>query len=657
VNTRKIPVIQRKFSPKERATVVKMTQPFDGCAFSLLSPLSPGMTDLQLRYSNLIEHIVQNSLNGVIRSRAQVYSLIVDELEPTTESVFSDCLGSHIDQIEQQIQIPDPHTQAHANRTRRTLQTIELEWQRYQQLISTQDSVANAIFRITSADPRDRLTILVEAISPQQAYSLPIPHLEQLARGLANAPCQGETRSTLQQYASGIEQGIRSWKAIDRHLVSWLYSPQPADQDANPAKSPWGLWAMQPIGELPQHLFQALHRKAPLDNWASQSDRFSLTNWVELLLVLQRAQQGLIRWANQQPYEDQSSQQLLSALYLGFASTWVQLSQGLAHCVSLNHQNRTQFSAGAMAIGLQFLRQFTQHPQFPLYGNANHTPHNKSLCDALRYLSTPLNQPEARQEKARILTVVGSLVVLSGKCTEAEKLHQQALELAQATEDAVCSVANLNHLSRIATMQSQCSLAIAQAQRALILARQVGDAQGEANALMNLGAASAHQAQLMESPVRGYEAAMGYLTEAIGKAQSLGDHRCEGICANALANLCIHIGHPAEGLRWLQTGFQATSTCGDLYLQARHFTSMAEACQQVAHPGDAIFAACLGLYYFDRINWREWRQPAALLTQLKSRLGARFDQLLSQELAEIVRQIGSDGFAQITRRLEEYGQT
>jgi hypothetical protein len=226
--------------------VVKMTQPFDGCAFSLLSPLSPGMTDLQLRYSNLIEHIVQNSLNGVIRSRAQVYSLIVDELEPTTESVFSDCLGSHIDQIEQQIQIPDPHTQAHANRTRRTLQTIELEWQRYQQLISTQDSVANAIFRITSADPRDRLTILVEAISPQQAYSLPIPHLEQLARGLANAPCQGETRSTLQQYASGIEQGIRSWKAIDRHLVSWLYSPQPAGQDANPAKSPWGLWAMQP---------------------------------------------------------------------------------------------------------------------------------------------------------------------------------------------------------------------------------------------------------------------------------------------------------------------------------------------------------------------------------------------------------------------------
>jgi tetratricopeptide (TPR) repeat protein len=614
------------------------------------------MTDLQARYRSLIETIVQNSLNGSIRSGAQVYSLIADELEPTTEAIFSDCLGSHIRQIEQQRAIPDPRTQAQANRTRRTLQTIEVEWQRYQDRISAQDSVANTLFRITTAEPSERLAVLAEAISRPSPHSLPIPHLEQLAQGLVNAPCNRDTRYTLQQYAKGIEQGISDWKAIDRHLVSWLYAPNRPDQAANAAKSPWGLWAAQPIGPLPAQLFKALHHQVPLDNWASHCDQFSLSHWIELVLLLQRAQHGLIRWANQQPYEDQSSQQLLSALYLGFASTWVQLGQGLARCVSLNRQNREQFSQVAHTIGLQFLRQFTQHPQFPLYGNANHTPNNKSLCDALRYLSEPLNQPEARQEKARILTVVGSLVVLSGKCAEAEKLHQQALELAQTTEDHWCSVANLNHLSRIATMQSQCSVAIEQAQRALILARQVGDAQGEANALMNLGAASAHQAQLMESPVQGYEAAMAYLTDAIDKAQALGDQRCEGICANALANLCIDIGHPAEGLRWLQTGFQATSTCGDLYLQARHFTSMAEACQQVSHPGDAIFAACLGLYYFDRINWREWRQPAALLTQLKSRLGQRFDQLLSQELAEIVRQIGADGFAQITRRLEEYGQ-
>jgi tetratricopeptide (TPR) repeat protein len=614
------------------------------------------MTDIQARYSNLIERIVQNSLSGDIRSGEQVYSLIVDELEPTTEAVFSDCLGSQIDRTEQQAQIADTRTQALANRTRRTLQTIEVAWQRYQQEISAQDSVANAIFRITRAAPTDRLASLVASLTPQQPHSLPLPHLEQLARSLASAPCEGDTRSTLQQYATGIEQGVRSWKAIDRHLVSWLYSPHRIGEDTSKAKSPWGLWATQPIGPLPQQLFQALHRQVSLEDWASRGDRFSLSDWVELVLVLQRAQHGLIRWADQQQAAaEPSAQQLLSALYLGFASTWVQLGQGIARCTNLNSQTREQFSQVALTIGLQFLRQFTQHPQFPLYGNAHHTPDNKSLCDALRYLSQPLNQPEARQEKARILTVVGSLVVLSGKCAEAEKLHQQALELAQATDDAVCSVANLNHLSRIATMQSQCSVAIDHAQHALILARQVGDAQGEANALMNLGAASASQAQLMESPVSGYADAMEHLTAAIDKAQVLGDQRCEGICANALANLCIHIGHPAEGLRWLQTGFKATSTCGDLYLQARHFTCMAEACQQVAHPGDAIFAACLGLYYFDRINWREWRQPAALLTQLKQRLGQRFDQLLSQELAEIVRQIGADGFAQITRRLEEYG--
>ncbi|MBE9032135.1 tetratricopeptide repeat protein [filamentous cyanobacterium LEGE 11480] len=613
------------------------------------------MTDLRERYSSLIETIVQSGLNGTVQSRSQVYDLIANEFEPATEAIFSDCLGQRINQTENQVAIPDALTQVRANRALRTLQTIQLEWQRYQAAVSAKDLVANTIFQITTAAPHDRLSILVDTLSPKQSQSMALPLLEQLARGLANVPCEPSTQNILQQYATGIEQGLNSWKAIDRHLVSWLYTPQQQSQ-SNAAKSPWRLWSMQPIGELPKQLFTALHHKTPLENWAADRHDFSLANWIETVLVLQRAQQGLIRWANQQPYNDQASKQLLSSLYLGFASTWVQLGQGLDRCVSLNSQNRRQFSHIALRLGLQFLQQFTQHPKFPLYGNAQHTPQNKSLCDALRYLSQPLNQLNAQAEKARILTVVGSLVVLSGKCADAEKLHQQALELAQATEDAICSIANLNHLSRIAAMQSQCSVAIEYAQRALITARQIGDAQGEANALMNLGTASARQAQLMEAPVREYEAAMDYLTEAIEKAQALGDEHCEGLCANALANLCINIGHPGEGLRWLQTGFKATTTCGDLYLQARHFTSMAEACKQVSHPGDAIYAACLGLYYFDQINWREWRQPAAVLTQLKQRLGQRFDQLLSQELAEIIRQIGAEGFAQITRRLEEYGQ-
>lgn len=611
------------------------------------------MNHLQARYSQLIASIVQRGLQGDKQSREQVYQLIRSELEPATEAIFSSCLSHSIKRIEQQVQAPDTLTQVRANRARRTLQTIQLEWQRYQQAVSANDRLAHALFRITNAAPTDRLAILINLLNPVHDQAMAMPLLEQLASGLALA----EQQTELSEYATGIQQGVRSWRAIERHLVSWIYAPAPpATNPSNKAKSPWRLWAMQPIGELPQELFQILDAQTSVEQWATRCPHFHLSSWIELVLVLQRAQHGLIRWANQQPYATDDAQKLLSSLYLGFASTWVQIGQGLDRAATLNSQNRQQFAALSRQIGLQFLRQYTQHPQFPLYGNANHTPQNKRLCDALRYLSQPLNQTEAAQEKARILTVVGSLVLLSGKCAEAEKLHQQALELAQSQQDTVCSIANLNHLSRVATMQSQCSVAIDRAQRALILARQAGDAQGEANALMNLGAAAAHQAQLIDAPVQGYEAAMEYLTEAIEKAQDLGDQHCEGLCANALANICISLNHPGEALRWLQTGFKATKTSGDLYLQAKHFTSMAEACRQVSHPGDAIYAACLGLYYFDQINWRDWRRPAALLTQLKQRLGQRFDQLLAKELRPIVEQIGADGFSQITRRLEEYSQ-
>ncbi|MFM2428914.1 MAG: hypothetical protein RLZZ511_127 [Cyanobacteriota bacterium] len=614
------------------------------------------MSHLQSRYDHLIDNLVQTGLRGTLRSGDHIYSRIADELEPTTEALFNQCLDQRLRQIETQLQESgrDGRAQAQAQRQLQTLQTIQREWQRYQREINSQDIVAHTLFQLSNADAAEQMALLTSSLSPKASNALPLPHLEQLARNLASAPCQPDNRDRFRQYAKGIEQGIQSWKNIDRYLVSWLYQPRSPGQAAHQAKSPWALWSIQAIGPLTQQLFDILHRQESVEAWISTSDQINLSNWLELILVLQRAQQGLLRWAHQQPYNEPAAQQLISALYLGFASTWVQLGQGLGRCASLNSQTRAPLSQSAVTIGRQMLQTFTQHPQFPLYGNAQHTPENKTLCNALRYLSPTLNHPEAQTEKARILTLVGSLVILSGKCQEAEKLHQQALDLAQSQDDTVCMVANLNHLSRIATMQSQCSIAIEQAQRALILARQVGDVQGEANALTHLGAASAHQAQLMEAPIKGYETAMEYLMSGIDKAQDIGDQRCEGICANALANLCIQIGHPAEGLKWLQTGFQASNTCGDLYLQARHFTSMAQACQQVAHPGDAIYAACLGLYYFDQINWRDWRQPAALLTQLKQRLGDRFDQLLSQELAEIIRQIGSDGFAQITRRLEEY---
>ncbi len=615
------------------------------------------MADLQARYENLIKRIVQSSLNGETPSRDQVYALINRELEPQTDAIFSACLNHWLVYPAMHIEAPDFPPNRHLDFTLQTLKTIHREWRRYQQAMRNQDIVVKTIFQIAHAEPYEQLAILIPIIRPNHDGKLSLSLLEQLAQGLASSPCDGSTQRVLQEYARGIQQGLQSWKAIESHLVSWLYNkPSAADQAATSANSPWQLWSKQAIRPLLKSLFEALHAQASLESWVVNCTDFTLSDWVELVLVLQTAQLNLLRWANQQPYEATAKQQLLNSLDLGFASTWAQLGRGIKRCHSLNHLNCEQFSQVALQLSLQFLSKFTQQSKFSLYPNISQ-PTKPQLYQSLRYLSKALQPLDAQPAQGRVLMVMGNFVLVYGKYAEAEKLYRQALKIAQATSDTTGIIANLNHLSRIATIQDKYAMAITHAQRALIFARQVGDPQGEANALMNLGTASVQKAQLMSAPIEHHATAMMYLSEAIAKARQLGDQQCEGICANAIANICLHINHPAEALNWLQTGCKATHTGGDFYLRAHYFTNMATACQQMDHPRDAIYAACVGLYYFDQINCRNWRQPAALLHQLKQRLENRFDQLLAQELTAIVQQIGAQGFAQIKHRLGQFEQT
>lgn len=615
------------------------------------------MADLQVRYEALIKRIVQSSLNGEIPSREQVYALINQELEPQTDAIFSACLNHWLVHPAMHLETADFPPDRHLDLTLQTLKIIHREWRRYQQAMRNQDIVVKTIFQIAQADPRDQLAILMPVIRPNQEGKLPLSLLEQLAQNLASSPCDGPTQRILQEYACGIQQGLRSWKAIAAHLVSWLYNqPFAADQAVTPPNSPWQLWSRQPISPYLKSLFEALHEQISLENWAAHSADLPPSKWVELVLVLQAAQLNLLRWANQQSYEATAKQQLLNSLNLGFASTWAQLGRGIKRNPNLDHLNREPFSQVALKISLQFLSQFTQQSKFSLYPNIRQ-PTQPQLYRSLRYLSQALQPLDAQPAQGRVLMTIGNCVLLYGKYAEAEKFYRQALKIAQTTADTTCVIANLNHLSRIATIQNKYAMAITHAQRALIFARQVGDAQGEANALMNLGTASVQKAQLMEAPIESHATAMVYLSEAIAKARQLGDHQCEGICANAIANICLHINHPVEALNWLQTGCKATHTGGDFYLRADYFTNMATACQQMGHPRDAIYAACVGLYYFDQINCRNWRQPAALLHQLKQKLESRFDQLLAQELAAIVQQIGAQGFTQIKQRLGQFEQT
>jgi tetratricopeptide (TPR) repeat protein len=620
------------------------------------------MTDLRDRYCTLIDDLVQRALQGPIVAdewaNEWVYTALVEELEPDTLDLFEHCLDDQFLIVEQRTVASQLSVRTQAASVLAALTLIQTAWQRYQQALRSKATIAQAMHRITSAEPSERLTAFVSTIDPNQAQALDPDQLQQLAIALRLAMGDSDSREALQQFATGILQGLRSWQAIVPHLVTWLESPVPTTARADPMaalpRSPWRLWAAQAIGPLPQAVFTVLDHQQSLADWAADCQAMDLPNWVELVVVFQRVQQGLLTWANQQPYADQPASRLMTSLYLGFAGTWTQFSSGLARSTYLNTYHREQFSQSAMQVGWQFLHQFAQSQHFPLYGNPIVLLGEQNFRNAMQYLNQPLDATDAPADKARILALVGASLRVAGQLQQALAVHHSALDMAQQSGDQRCVIAHLNYLSRLALRQQERDRAIAQSQRALILARQIGDVMGEANALANLGAAEASQQAQCLAPHPAYATALSYLMQAAEKAKTLEDHPSEALCATSLAQVCLMLGHPGEALNWIQTGLQRSAVCGDVYLQALNFATMAQACYDLQHPADAIYAACLALYHFDQLHCPEWRQPAALLTQMQGRLGNRFEELLQNELGEIIHQIGVDGFAQIPELLERY---
>jgi tetratricopeptide (TPR) repeat protein len=615
------------------------------------------MTDLHDRYSHLIQTIVQQSLAGQIGDANEnyIYDRLADELEPDTAALFEHCLDDQVLIATQQLVAGGAGS--YASQRLQVLKLIQTEWQRYQQAWAAQTAVAQAMHRISSASQRDRLTAFATTIDPNPGpdLALTIEQLQQLATTFRLMVGQGDR----QEFATGISQGLESWSAITPHLTSWL---EPGAGKTAPS-SPWELWAAQPIGPLPKAVFQVLQHQKSLADWAADCGEINLTNWIDLIVVLQRIQRELLDWANQQPYEATPARQLITSLYLGFTGTWAQIASGVGRSVYLNGQNREQFSRSATQVGWQFLRQFAQSQHFPFYGNPLTLLGEQNLQHVTHYLNQPPIGVEPYPEKARILHLMAISLQVAGHYSQSIALHQTGLAIAQQFEDLPCTIAHLNHLSRLAILANsrspsqnpdQWERAIAHSERALILSRQVGDAAGEANALANLGAATAHQQLAIPSKIAAYESPMAYLMQAVDKAKALTDQPSHALCATSLGQICLRVGHPAQALLWIQTGLELSALCGDSYLQSRNFAAMAQACDELQHPSDAIYAACLALHHFDRLNCPEWRQTAALLSQMQGRLGDRFEELLQNELGEIIRQIGVEGFAQIPELIERY---
>ena len=608
------------------------------------------------RYLELIDQIVQLTLKGNIRSKEQVYQMLLQEAEPGTGEDFEQCLRDRFATTQQQVDDPiNEAKQAKATRSLRALQTIRGEWDRWQTQNRSREAIVTALHQITQADSAQRLLAFLKFTDPNHPQRLAPDQLKQLAAMLRQPISDPAIQEEMRQLAEGISCGLESWQHLQDHLVSWIYDPDRLGFGGSLGQNnPWATWAKQSIGAVPKSLFQALYEQQSGSDWAESQTEVTLASWVELAIVLQAIEHGLVNWAENLIYNSKTGAKLSIEIFLTFGVIWSQLANGFSRSTSLNSLNRDRYTEAASRITLQGLRVFSQRDYFPLYGTVFASFTGGYFRDAMSYLSEPLKHAEGTQEKARILTLLASSQRARGPLNLAKEMHSTAREIANEAGDRPCEIANLNHLSRIGVIEKAYAEAISYSQRALILSRQSGDRMGEANALANLGYGEVFQAQQLESAPEVYETAIAYLEQGLELSERLGDGQSRALCYTSLGNAYVTLGEPQKALKFLESGIQASEFSGDLYIQAINLAHFAEAFYQLEDFSKAVLSASLAMYKLEQMGSNDWRQTAGLLTILQGRLGDSFQSVLEGQRSSILKAIGVDGYDYLPELLERY---
>ncbi|WP_293342984.1 tetratricopeptide repeat protein [Microcoleus sp. CAWBG58] len=620
----------------------------------------PEPTSLRDRYLALIDKIVEITLKGQIRSKEQVYQMLVQDIGTGTGEIFERCFGERLDATDNLLRNEkDEIKQAKANRSLRALKTIQGEWERWQKDNRVDREIAASIQQILTAESNGRLLAILQIIDPNKEHPLTLDQLQQLSKSVHQQMLQTtnpETERDLQQITAGIAKGLESWQRLEPELVGWIYQPQQLGFAGSPEQNgPWAFWAKKVNSAFVNALLQTIARGDSIVEFAAKQSNVELGTLLELAIILQCLQRALVTWFDKQVYDSKVSTKASISTYITFSVIWSQLASGFNNST----KSGEQLANACFQVTLQILRTFSQREYFPLYGGIFASFDGKALRHTLDYLDEPLRRVEGTQAKARILTLLGYSMQAAGAYERSILLHKQSLEIARSEGDKACEVANLNHISRNYVAQKNYQEAINYSQRALIMARQAGERQGEANALANLGYSEVFQArQLEEVEPEVYESAIGYLEQGLLLSEKLGDRQSQAFCSSSLGIAKIALENAAGAIEYLVKGWQAAQFSGDLYLQGLNLAYLAQAYYSLNELEQAIFAGCLGMYTLEQIGAMEWRQSAGLLTILRGQMGAEsFKQSLAKSRSRIMPVIGVDGYDYIPELLEKYQQS
>ncbi|MEO0928187.1 MAG: tetratricopeptide repeat protein [Cyanobacteria bacterium J06643_13] len=599
------------------------------------------------RYFALIDQIVELTLQGKISSVERVYKMLVEQVEIGTGEILERCLSQRIDAAEAQLA-----TKLKAARVLRALKTIEKQWLRWLAENQVAAEISETAQSIIEGDQEDYFLRTVDVLDPNLENPLSTDELIKLADNLqaaAKTQADAQLAQDWQQLATGIKAGLESFTALEGDLVSWMYTGSNFSGFGAEKPNPWRVWGQKITSPLPKQLFQTLAQQQSAKNFATMANNLELRAWIELAILLQYLQRGLVTWYDQQPYNSKFGKELSYSTLLTFASIWCELWQVFV-------ATKPALADGCFLVMLQILRAFAQREDFPLYSGVFASFSGDYLQDTLDYFDEPLKQVEGTEEKARILTLLGYSQRTAGAYDKAIAFHEEALQIAIAANDYACEVASLNHLSRTNVNLKNYSEAIKYSQRALIAARQVGDKLGEANASVNLGYAQVFAARQLDSmAAEDYSEAVRYLEQGVELAVKQGDSQSQAFGHSSLGIAYVILEQPTSAIAALTKGAELAQYSRDVYLQGLSFSYLAEAYYSIEDRSAALAYGSLGMYLLNQINSVEWRQVAGLLSIIQGQIGQEeFNSILGQQRSQIISLIGVDGYDYIPNLLEEY---
>ena len=613
---------------------------------------NPAELSLRDRYTAVVTDLVERILGGKqIISKEYIHRILSKQMVTGTSEVLEGCLQEQIQIVNDQIMAASEIKQAKLGHQVRALQMIGMVLTQWQQERQAGAVVTNIAQQLIAAEPAERLRVLFQAIDRNQAQPLQSVQLREIASILhQQADSVLSEPAQISQLATGLENGLATLSVLEEHLVSWIYEQgQRVGFGGEEEHNPWLLWAKHISNPATQKLFMTIGHQEPVAEFAAQQSASYADDWVQVAIILQGLQIGLAAWFDRQMYDIKWGERSSFNVLITFSLIWCELANG----VGSSNPQRIALSQACWQITWQILRIAAQRPDFPLYGGIFATFSGDTLRDALAYFDQPLKQVAGTQEKGRILTILGYSQQVLGQMDRSITLHQEALSIANAAEDKSCEIANLNHLSRIYFRQQDYDTAISYGQRALILARQVGDRRGEANALINYGCSEVFAAQARaETEVDGYEQHISYLQQGLKIAEKLADQQSLALCYHSLGIAYLTIQDLEEAIGYLNQGIAAAQAINDLYLRGLGITYLAEAYYQQQDYPETMFYAGVGMYALHQIGAKEWRQAAHILNNLEQQLGVGGVMVLPQE--RLIEHLGIEGYDSLPELLAEY---